>query len=53
MWKLHELLESVISDREPHFVIELTKELNRILEIKTNLLTLFHLQIDSQTEHMN
>ena len=53
MWKLHGLLESVILDRGPQFVIKLTKELNRILEIKTNLLTLFHPQTDSQTEHMN
>ena len=50
---MHELLENVISDGGPQFVMELTKELNRILEIKTNLLTLFHSQTDSQTEHMN
>jgi len=36
MWKLHELLESVISDRRPQFAVELTKEL---LGIKTKLST--------------
>ena len=30
MWKLHGLLESVVSDREPQFVVELMKELNRM-----------------------
>jgi len=28
MWKLHGLPESVVSDRGPQFVAELTKELN-------------------------
>ena len=28
MWKLHELLENVVSDREPQFAAELMKELN-------------------------
>jgi len=32
---------------------ELTKELNRMLGIETRLLTVFHLQIDGQTEQMN
>jgi len=40
------LVESVISDRGLYFVVELTKELNRILGIETKLLTLFYLQID-------
>ena len=53
VWKLHGLLESVVSDRGPQFVAELTKELNRMLEIKTKLLTAFHPQTDGQTERMN
>jgi len=28
VWKLHGLLESVVSDRGPQFAVELTKELN-------------------------
>jgi len=31
----------------------LTKELNKMLEIKTKLLTSFYLQIDSQIKRMN
>jgi len=50
MWKLHRLPESVMSDRGPQFAAELTKELNRMLEIKTKLSTMFHLQTDGQTE---
>ena len=50
VWKLHGLLESVVSDRGPQFAAELTKELNRMLGIKTKLSTAFHLQTDGQTE---
>ena len=42
VWKLHRLLKSVISDRRPQFVAELTKELNGMLEIETILLIAFH-----------
>jgi len=28
VWKLHRLLESVVSDRRLQFLVELTKELN-------------------------
>jgi len=53
VWKLHGLPESVVSDREPQFASELTKELNRILGIKTKLSMVFHPQTDGQTERMN
>ena len=53
MWKLHRLSESVVSDREPQFAKNLTKELNRMLRIKTRLLISFHSQINRQTEQMN
>jgi len=46
VWKLHGFLESVILDKELQFVVELTKKLNRILRIKTKLLTFFYSQID-------
>ena len=39
MWKLYRLLKSVVSDREPQFVVELMKKLNRMLEIETRLST--------------
>jgi len=50
VWKLHKLPESVVSNREPQFVAELTKELNKMLGIETKLLTSFHPQTDGQTE---
>ena len=42
MWKLHGLLESIVSDRGPQFAAELIKELNKMLEIETRLSTAFH-----------
>ena len=53
VWKLHGLVESVVLDRGPQFAAELTKELNRMLGIKTKLSTAFHPQTDGQTERMN
>ena len=50
VWKLHGLPESVILNRKPYFAVKLTKKLNRILDIKTKLLTLFHPLTDSQTK---
>jgi len=43
VWKLHELLESVVSDRGPQFVAELIRELNKMLGIETKLSTAYHL----------
>jgi len=42
-----------VSDQGPQFAAGLTKELNRMLGIKTKLSTAFHPQTDGQTEHMN
>jgi len=53
MWRLHGLPESVVSDKRPQFAVELTKELNRMLGIRTKLSTVFHPQTDEQTECMN
>jgi len=53
IWKLHRLLESIISNRSPQFAAELTRELNKMLGIETRLLTAFHPQTDGQTEQMN
>ena len=50
IWRLHRLLESVVSDRGLQFAVELTKELNRMLDIETRLSTAFYLQIDKQIE---
>ena len=49
--KLHGLLESVISDREPQFVVGLM--LNKMLGIEIKLSTAFYLQIDRWSERAN
>jgi len=46
IWRLHGLPESVVLDRGPQFSVELTKELNKMLGIKTKLSTAFHPQTD-------
>ena len=53
VWKLHGLPESIISDREPQFAAGIMWELNRMLGIKSKLLTVFHPQTDEQTERVN
>ena len=40
-------------DRGLYFTAEMTKKLNKILGIETELLTLFHPQTDRQTERIN
>ena len=50
VWKLHGLPKSIVLDRGPQFAAELTKELNKMLEIEMRLLTVFYPQIDRQTE---
>ena len=42
MWRLHRLPKSVVLDRSPQFVAELTKELNRMLGIEMRLSTAFY-----------
>ena len=49
MWK-HGLPESIISDRGPQFVAQLTKELNAMLGIRSDLAIAFHPQSNGQTE---
>jgi len=53
IWKLHGLLESIVSDRGLQFAAEMTKKLNNMLEIETKLSIFFHPQIDEQMKHMN
>ena len=43
----------MILDKRLQFAMKFIKKLNRMLGIKTKLLILFHLQINSQTEQMN
>ena len=50
IWKLHGLLESIVSDGGPQFAAELMKELNKILGIETKSSIAFHPQTDGQTK---
>jgi len=43
----------MILDRRLQFAVELMKKLNKILDIKIKLLTVFHSQIDGQNEQIN
>jgi len=47
------LPENVIPDRGPQFVVELMRELNKMLEIKTKLFMAYYLQTDRQTGRTN
>jgi len=53
VWKLHSLLESIISNRGLQFAVGVMRELNAILGIKSKLSTVFHPQTDGQTERIN
>ena len=50
VWKLHGLPENIISDQGAQFAANLMKKLNQILGIETKLSTVFHPQMDGQTE---
>jgi len=45
VWKLHELPESIISDKGVQFAVGMMKELNNLLGIQTKLLTVMTWQI--------
>ena len=53
VWKLHGLLESIISDRGAQFAAGMMRELNERLGIRTKLSTAYHPQTDGQTEQIN
>jgi len=53
VWKLHSLLESIISNRGLQFAAGVMKKLNTMLGIDSKLSTVFHPQTDGQTERMN
>jgi len=53
VWKLHGLPHSVRSDCGPQFIADFTCELYRLLRIKLATSMAYHLQMDSQTEHVN
>jgi len=53
IWKLHGLLESIISDRGVQFIVGIMKELNELLGIWTKLSTAYYPQTNRQMERVN
>ena len=53
MWKFNRLPESIVLDRCLQFTVEITRKLNRMLEIETKLLMLLYSQTDGQIEIFN
>ena len=51
--KLYGLLKNVILDRELQFTVKLTKELNRMSDIKMKLLISFYPQMNGPTKYMS
>ena len=53
VWSHEGFPEKVVSDRGPQFAADFTKELNRLLGIKTALSSAYHPQTDGLSERMN
>ncbi len=53
VWKLHELLSIIISNRKSQFISFLWKTICQILKIDVKLSTAFRLEIDDQSEIVN
>jgi len=53
VYPLHGLPLQIISDREVQYSAELFQEWCKILEIESTMLTVYHPQIDGQTERVN
>jgi hypothetical protein len=53
VWKLHELLEAMLSDCGPQFIVDFMCELYHLLDIHMALSTAYHLQTNGQTECVN
>ena len=53
IWKLHGVPKKILSDRGPQFALKFIKEFIKALEIKRQLLMVYHPQTDGQTERIN
>ena len=50
IWKLHGIPRTILSDREPQFVLRFMEDLMKALGTKQMLSTAYHPQTDGQTE---
>ena len=53
IWKLHGLLEEVISNQGTQFVSNFIHSLSQLLKIRITASTAYHPQMDGQTEWVN
>ena len=53
IWCLHGLPESIISDRDTQFTSKFWMSLMQLLQVKLNISTAFHPEIDGQTKRVN
>src|SRR5215470_675569 len=53
VWKLHGLPESAMSDHSTQFIVEFMRKLYRLLGIHLASSTVYHPQMDGQTERVN
>ena len=53
IWRLHGLPEGIVSDRDPIFVGNFWRDVEKLLGIEARRSTAFHPQTDGQTERVN
>ena len=53
VWKQFRIPWNVISDQGPQFAAQFMKDLHQLVGTKTNISTVYHPQMDGQTEQMN
>jgi len=53
IWKMHRIPRKILSDRELQFALRFIEKLIKALGTKKMLLTMYHPQLDRQTEKIN
>ncbi len=53
VYQLHDLLSSIVSNRDFQFILIMWQSLCKWLKIKVNLSTVYHLKIDDQSKWVN
>jgi len=53
IYQIHDLLDFIVSNRDLQFIFILWKSLCKILDINLRLFTVYHSQIDDQSEQVN
>ena len=53
IWKLYEILQKILSDREPQFASRFIEDLTKTLDMKRILLMVYHPQTNGQMEQIN